>query len=97
MFIEQKMQERAIEAVRALSVAGVEKAKSGHPGLPLGLPRWLLSCGQTMKHNPANPDWFNRDRFVYLRARLNADLLFAPPLWIWIGCGRFESLPPMGQ
>lgn len=65
MFIEQKMQERAIEAVRALSVAGVEKAKSGHPGLPLGAaPMAVELWSNHMKHNPANPDWFNRDRFV---------------------------------
>ena len=65
MFIEQKMQERAIEAVRALSVAGVEKAKSGHPGLPLGVaPMAVELWSNHMKHNPANPDWFNRDRFV---------------------------------
>ncbi len=65
MFIEQKMQERAIEAVRALSVAGVEQAKSGHPGLPLGVaPMAVELWSNHMKHNPANPDWFNRDRFV---------------------------------
>ncbi|NLV99178.1 MAG: transketolase [Clostridiaceae bacterium] len=59
------MQERAIAAVRALSVAGVEKAKSGHPGLPLGVaPMAVELWSNHMKHNPANPDWFNRDRFI---------------------------------
>ncbi|NLC39972.1 MAG: transketolase [Clostridiaceae bacterium] len=59
------MQEKAIAAVRALSVAGVEKAKSGHPGLPLGVaPMAVELWSNHMKHNPANPDWFNRDRFI---------------------------------
>ena len=65
MFNEQKMQSRAIDAVRALSVAGVEKAKSGHPGLPLGAAPMAVELWLNhMKHNPANPDWFNRDRFI---------------------------------
>ena len=65
MFNEQKMQEKAIAAVRALSVAGVEKAKSGHPGLPLGVaPMAVELWVNHMKHNPANPDWFNLDRFI---------------------------------
>ncbi len=65
MFNEQKMQEKAIAAIRALSVAGVEKAKSGHPGLPLGsAPMAFELWSKHMKHNPANPGWFNRDRFV---------------------------------
>lgn len=65
MFNEQKMQERAIAAIRALSVAGVEKAKSGHPGLPLGAaPMAFELWSKHMKHNPANSDWFNRDRFI---------------------------------
>lgn len=65
MFNEQKMQEKAIAAVRALSVAGVEKAKSGHPGLPLGVAPMAVELWLNhMKHNPANPDWFNRDRFI---------------------------------
>lgn len=65
MFNEQKMQERAIAAIRALSVAGVEKAKSGHPGLPLGVaPMAFELWSHHMRHNPANSDWFNRDRFI---------------------------------
>ncbi len=52
-------------AVRILSMDGVQKAKSGHPGAPLGMADIAeVVWRRTMRHNPKNPDWFNRDRFV---------------------------------
>lgn len=55
----------AINAIRALSVDQVEKANSGHPGLPLGAaPFAYVLWAKNMMHNPSKPDWFNRDRFV---------------------------------
>ena len=57
--------EKTINAIRILSAEGVEKAKSGHPGLPMGSAPIAYSIwGQNMKHNPKNPKWENRDRFV---------------------------------
>lgn len=51
--------------IRFLSAEAVEKAKSGHPGLPLGsAPAAYTLFGQKMNHNPHNPNWANRDRFV---------------------------------
>ncbi|MFD1705277.1 transketolase [Siminovitchia sediminis] len=55
----------AINTIRTLSIDAIEKANSGHPGLPMG----AAAMGYTlwtkhMKHNPKNPDWFNRDRFI---------------------------------
>lgn len=52
-------------AIRALSMDAVQKAKSGHPGAPMGMAdiAQVLWCDH-LKHNPANPDWFDRDRFV---------------------------------
>lgn len=52
-------------AIRALSMDAVQKAKSGHPGAPMGMAdiAQVLWCDY-MNHNPANPDWTNRDRFV---------------------------------
>ena len=48
-----------------LSVDAVEKAKSGHPGAPMGLaPAAFVLWTRFLKHNPANPLWFDRDRFV---------------------------------
>jgi len=44
---------------------GVNKAKSGHPGMPMGCaPMGYILYNEVMKHNPKNPQWFNRDRFV---------------------------------
>lgn len=55
----------AINAIRLLSVDAVEKANSGHPGLPLGAaPFAYVLWTKNMMHNPKNPEWFNRDRFV---------------------------------
>ncbi len=52
-------------ALRFLSIDAVEKAQSGHPGMPLGMADIAtVLWRQFLKHNPANPAWFNRDRFV---------------------------------
>ncbi len=52
-------------AVRALSMDAIEKAHSGHPGAPLGMADIAeVLWNDFMRHNPANPAWFNRDRFV---------------------------------
>ncbi len=52
-------------AIRALSMDAVQKAKSGHPGAPMGMAdiAQVLWC-DFLSHNPSNPDWANRDRFV---------------------------------
>jgi transketolase len=55
----------AVNAIRILSAEGVQKAKSGHPGLPLGAaPMAYTLWAKHMKHNPHNTDWKDRDRFV---------------------------------
>jgi len=52
-------------AVRALSMDAVQKAKSGHPGAPMGMADIAeVLWNDHMTHNPANPNWANRDRFV---------------------------------
>ena len=52
-------------AVRALSMDAVQQAKSGHPGAPMGLADVAqVLWNDFLKHNPADPDWVNRDRFV---------------------------------
>ncbi len=52
-------------AIRALSMDAVQKAKSGHPGAPMGMADIAeVLWNDHMNHNPANPDWFDRDRFV---------------------------------
>ncbi len=56
---------KSINTVRVLSADGIEKAKSGHPGLPVGsAPIAYELFAHHMKHNPKNPTWANRDRFI---------------------------------
>ncbi|WNS77268.1 transketolase [Bacillus sp. DTU_2020_1000418_1_SI_GHA_SEK_038] len=55
----------SISSIRTLSIDAIEKAKSGHPGMPMGAaPMAYTLWTQFMNHNPKNPQWFNRDRFV---------------------------------
>lgn len=62
---KQDISELAINTVRFLSVDGVEKANSGHPGTPMALaPIAYTLWTKFMKYNPRNPSWHNRDRFV---------------------------------
>lgn len=59
------LQNRAINAIRFLSADGVQQAKSGHPGLPMGAAAMAYALWtRHLKHNPANPKWFDRDRFI---------------------------------
>jgi transketolase len=54
-----------INTIRFLSVDAVQKANSGHPGLPLGAaPMAYVLWTRFLKHNPSNPAWYNRDRFI---------------------------------
>ncbi|HSE14340.1 MAG TPA: transketolase, partial [Candidatus Deferrimicrobium sp.] len=62
---KKALEMRAINAIRFLSVDAVQKAKSGHPGTPMGLaPLSYLLWTKYLRYNPANPDWSGRDRFV---------------------------------
>ena len=54
-----------VNAIRILSAEAVQKANSGHPGMPMGsAPAAYAVWGKQMKHNPANPSWQGRDRFI---------------------------------
>ncbi|CAM6091652.1 unnamed protein product [Calypogeia fissa] len=57
--------ENSINTIRFLAIDAVEKANSGHPGLPMGCaPMGHILYDEVMRYNPKNPYWFNRDRFV---------------------------------
>lgn len=67
----------SINTLRVLSADAVEKANSGHPGLPLGAaPMAYTLWAKSMNHNPKNPEWINRDRFV-LSAGHGSSLLYS--------------------
>ncbi|RRT58522.1 hypothetical protein B296_00029814 [Ensete ventricosum] len=57
--------DKSVNTIRFLAIDAVEKANSGHPGLPMGCaPMGHVLYDEVMKYNPKNPYWFNRDRFV---------------------------------
>ncbi|MCP5061294.1 MAG: transketolase [Ignavibacteriae bacterium] len=60
-----QIQEKSINTLRLLAVDAIQKAKSGHPGMPMGVaPIAYMLYKEIMKHNPKNPKWLNRDRFI---------------------------------
>lgn len=72
-----KVDERSVTTIRLLAVDMVESAKSGHPGLPLGAaPMAYVLWSRHLRHNPSDPWWANRDRFI-LSAGHGSALLYA--------------------
>ena len=66
-----------VNSIRMLAVDAINKSKSGHPGLPMGCaPMGYALWDKHLRHNPKNPKWFNRDRFV-LSAGHGCMLLYA--------------------
>jgi hypothetical protein len=62
---DAELVELSINTIRFLAIDAVEKANSGHPGLPMGCaPMGHILYDEVMRYNPKNPYWFNRDRFV---------------------------------
>jgi transketolase len=60
-----ELDQLCVNTIRTLAMDGVQKAKSGHPGMPMGMAdAAYVLWTRFLKHNPANPDWPNRDRFV---------------------------------
>ena len=63
--MSESLDQLCVNTIRMLSVDAVEKAKSGHPGAPMGLaPAAYVLWTRLLKHNPHNPSWPDRDRFV---------------------------------
>ena len=59
------LDELCVNTIRTLSMDAVQKANSGHPGTPMALaPLAYVLYTRIMRHNPADPDWIDRDRFV---------------------------------
>jgi transketolase len=61
----KSIEQLSIDTIRTLSIDAIEKANSGHPGMPMGAaPMGYELFANFMKHNPDNPNWIDRDRFV---------------------------------
>jgi transketolase len=71
------IEQKAVNTLRVLSAEAVQKANSGHPGLPLGAaPMAFVLWSRHLKHSPSNPKWHNRDRFI-LSAGHGSPLLYS--------------------
>jgi transketolase len=74
---QSTLDQLCINSIRVLAMDAVQKANSGHPGMPMGMaPVAYLLFTRFMRHNPRNPKWFGRDRFV-LSAGHGSMLLYA--------------------
>jgi transketolase len=63
--VDKALEEKAINSIRSLSMDAIQEANSGHPGLPLGAAAMgYVLWTEYLKHNPRDPEWFDRDRFV---------------------------------
>src|SRR5438045_5697764 len=65
MSTTSELDQLCVNTIRTLSIDAVQKANSGHPGLPLdAAPMAYVLWTRALSHNPRNPQWHNRDRFV---------------------------------
>ena len=70
-----KLEELCINTIRFLSVDAVQKAKSGHPGAPMGAATMMFTLwNRYLRHNPSDPMWMDRDRFVLSAGHASAML-----------------------
>ncbi len=93
------LDQRCINTLRFLSVDMVQKANSGHPGLPLGAaPMAYVLWMHWLKFNPHDPHWFDRDRFV-LSAGHGSALLYSLLHMTRLRAldGRPQAISPVGQ
>lgn len=75
--IMMDIEKKSVDAIRVLAADTVQKANSGHPGMPLGSAAMAYELwANHMKHNPKDPDWVNRDRFI-LSAGHASSLLYS--------------------
>jgi transketolase N-terminal domain/subunit len=79
-----ELDQLCINTIRTLTLDAVQKAESGHPGLPLGAaPMAYVLWDRFMRHNPRNPKWENRDRFLLVsRARVDVALFVVASHWL---------------
>ncbi|MBC2320245.1 transketolase [Listeria booriae] len=75
--LKKTLDQQTIDTIRTLSIDMIEKANSGHPGMPMGAaPMAYMLWAKHLNFNPNNPNWFNRDRFV-LAAGHGSALLYS--------------------
>lgn len=82
--MSHSIEQLSINTIRTLSIDAIEKANSGHPGMPMGAaPMAYTLWTQFMKHNPNNPTWFNRASFrIICRSWFNVIIQPTSPIWL---------------
>ncbi len=87
-----------VDSIRALAMDAIQKANSGHPGLPMAMaPAAFVLYRRIMRHDPADPQWPDRDRFLLSAGpRLDAALRHPAPHRLRPPDGRDQALPPVG-
>ena len=96
---ETTLDQLCVNTIRTLAIDAVQKAKSGHPGLPMGAaPMAYVLWTRFLKHNPADPQWPDRDRFV-LSAGHGSVLLYSllHLTGYDLSLDELQALPPVGQ
>ena len=79
--MDKEFLKKQANTIRFLAADMVERAKSGHPGAPLGLADIAVILSKHLKHNPKNPKWLNRDRLVFSGGHASA--LIYSLLYLW--------------
>ena len=97
---KNELEKKCIDTIRFLAADAIEKAKSGHPGMPLGAaPMAYVLWSRFLRHNPANPAWAGRDRD---RPAARHSMSIFQPRPAWAGppmiqsAGMNTSLPQLG-
>ena len=95
----EELDKLCINTIRFLAVDAVEQANSGHPGLPLGAaPMAYVLWSRFLRHDPRDPGWWDRDRFVLSAGpRVGAAVRAAAPVRLRPAARRAAPLSPVGQ
>ena len=89
----ENIDKTCVNAIRVLAADAVQKANSGHPGLPLGSAAMAYELwARHMKHNAKNPKWANRDRFILSGGHGSTLLYSLLHLFGWTDLGGYEAV-----
>ena len=88
MLFDVAMAKKTADTIRVLSAEAIQKAKSGHPGMPLGCADYAaVLWSKYLRHDPSTPGWLGRDRFILSAGHgsmlISVCCIFSITVWIW--------------
>ena len=92
-----KIDQLSINTIRVLSAEGVEKAKSGHPGMPMGAAPWPIPCGQGYEAQPGKPGMGRQGSLYFVRRSWFHAYLLLLHCWLRSEHGGIDEFQTMGQ